>query len=418
MPTPTRRYYSSTAVASALAASLTSSATSIAVTTVAGWPTSFPFTAIIGEDTNKEEIVTVTNVAGTTLTITRGVGGTTGQAHDAGETIRHGVYAQDFEDASAHFAATSGVHGTSGTIADTSSAQTLTNKTISGSSNTLSSIPQSAITGLTGDIVGTTAVQTLTNKTLTSPTINGGTTNAGTLQQGGVQAVTVSDTQTLTNKTITGGVVNPTTLQQGSVQAATISGTQTLTNKTISGSDNTLSAIPQSAIVGVSGTLVSTDASQTLTNKVISGSSNALSAIPASAVAQTAWTSYTPTWVGSTGSHTLGNGTITGFYSQIGKTINFRIRLLIGSSTTYNAGTWRFGLPVTMVANFSGAGDAIGQSSMYDVSLADRYTRAIYSYSDSQIAVIAENGLAISSTVPFTWAIGDTLSITGTYEAV
>ncbi len=233
MPSPTRRYYSSTAVAATLSTSLTSSATTIAISAVTGWPTAFPFTAIIGEDTNKEELVTVTGISTTTLTIVRGIGGTSGQAHDAGETIRHGVYAQDFEDASAHFAASTAVHGVSGSVVGTTDAQALTNKTISGSANSLSNIPSSAIAGVTGDIVGTTA------------------------------------TQTLTSKTITGGTVNPTTLQQGGVQAVTISDAQTLTNKTISGSSNTLSAIPQNAIVGVSGTLVDTTSTQTLTNKTL-----------------------------------------------------------------------------------------------------------------------------------------------------
>jgi hypothetical protein len=49
------------------------------------------------------------------------------------------------------------------------STDTLTNKTISGSTNTLSDITKSSITGSpTGDFVGTSDTQTLSNKTLTS----------------------------------------------------------------------------------------------------------------------------------------------------------------------------------------------------------------------------------------------------------
>lgn len=96
-----RRYYSSTAVATTLSASANNSTTSITVTALTGYPAQTPFTAIIDPDTASEEVVEVTNVAGTTLTVTRGVDGTTASSHNAGAVFRHGVSARDFDEANA-----------------------------------------------------------------------------------------------------------------------------------------------------------------------------------------------------------------------------------------------------------------------------------------------------------------------------
>ena len=97
-----RRYYSSTAVATTLSGSLSNSATSVTVAALSGFPASTPWTALIDKDTASEEVVTVTNVAGTTLTVTRGVDGTTAVAHNAGASFSHGVSARDFDEANSH----------------------------------------------------------------------------------------------------------------------------------------------------------------------------------------------------------------------------------------------------------------------------------------------------------------------------
>ena len=96
-----RRYYSSTAVATTLSASANNSTTSITVTALSGYPAQFPYTAIIDPDTASEEVVEVTAAAGTTLTVTRGVDGTSGVSHNAGAVFRHGVSARDFDEANA-----------------------------------------------------------------------------------------------------------------------------------------------------------------------------------------------------------------------------------------------------------------------------------------------------------------------------
>ena len=97
-----RRYYSSTAARTTLAADINSSVTTVGVTAVTGWPTSFPYTIILDQDTINEEVVEVTARTGTTLTVTRGVDGTTGVAHSAGAAVNHGVSARDFDEPNLH----------------------------------------------------------------------------------------------------------------------------------------------------------------------------------------------------------------------------------------------------------------------------------------------------------------------------
>lgn len=97
-----RRYYSSTAVATTLSGSLNNSSTSVSVTALSGFPNSTPWTAIIDKDSASEEVVTVTNVSGTTLTVTRGVDGTSAVSHNAGASFSHGVSARDFDEANSH----------------------------------------------------------------------------------------------------------------------------------------------------------------------------------------------------------------------------------------------------------------------------------------------------------------------------
>lgn len=96
-----RRYYSSVAQRTSLSADITNSQTTIVVGAVVGFPASYPYTLIIDQDTINEEVVEVASRSGTTLTVTRGVDGTSAVAHSAGATVNHGVSARDFEEPNA-----------------------------------------------------------------------------------------------------------------------------------------------------------------------------------------------------------------------------------------------------------------------------------------------------------------------------
>lgn len=155
----TQRYYSSTAPEMALTGGINSTVTSMTVDTVVGLPSLTPFTLIVDPSTTVEEIVTVTQVNGTTLTVTRGEDGTSGQAHTTGAVVRHGLTARDLREPQQHIDASTGVHGlgAGSSVVGTTDSQTVTNKTISGASNTLSNIAQSSVTDLVTALAGKAA---------------------------------------------------------------------------------------------------------------------------------------------------------------------------------------------------------------------------------------------------------------------
>jgi microcystin-dependent protein len=87
MALPVRRAYKGAPVSTTLSSSVNSSATTVNVASVTGWPSSFPFFAVIDPGTSKEEKVRVTNISTLALTVVRGVDDTTAAAHDAAAVI-------------------------------------------------------------------------------------------------------------------------------------------------------------------------------------------------------------------------------------------------------------------------------------------------------------------------------------------
>jgi hypothetical protein len=137
-----RRYYSSTAAQTTLSAGVDGVTSTMAVTAVSGWPSSFPYTILVDKDTVNEEIVTVTARTGTTLTVTRGADGTSAVAHSAGANVQHGVSARDFDEPNAFVNGTGVV--TSAMIAD--------GTIVDADVNASAAIAQSKIATLTTDL--------------------------------------------------------------------------------------------------------------------------------------------------------------------------------------------------------------------------------------------------------------------------
>lgn len=127
-----------------------------------------------------------------------------------------------------------------------------------------------------------------------------------------------------------------------------------------------------------------------------------------------AWTTYTPTWTAASSNPSLGNGTLLGRYSQIGKTVAFRIFLSIGSTTTQGSGTWRFALPF---ASPSDGSDQVVNGFFAPSGGVTPMTGTILSGGTliSELVSPAPNVLNESNA---NMSAGNVLAIAGTYESV
>ena len=113
------RYYSATAQDTTLTSNISSGSTSITVSALIGYPSTFPYTLALDFGNTAEELVDVTAASGLTLTVTRAINGTTAVSHSVGATVRHVITARDLTEVQAHYAAgPSGVHGITGALAN------------------------------------------------------------------------------------------------------------------------------------------------------------------------------------------------------------------------------------------------------------------------------------------------------------
>jgi hypothetical protein len=123
------------------------------------------------------------------------------------------------------------------------------------------------------------------------------------------------------------------------------------------------------------------------------------------------WLTYTPTWSTSGTQPTLGDGTIDGIFTIVGKIAKVAGVLILGASTNPGTGFWYLTVPVTAgsnysmfigawrannadVANFGGVTDFINSTSI-------RFDRDASTY--------------INESNPFTWGSGDNIRFTLDY---
>jgi len=133
-----------------------------------------------------------------------------------------------------------------------------------------------------------------------------------------------------------------------------------------------------------------------------------------------AWASYSPSWTSDGTQPVLNNGTLTGKYKQIGKTVFVRVKLLIGTTTNTGTGTWYFSLPV----NAATAEAIIMPATLLDdtVSWYQATVNGAYGNFTDKTALIHDTqgsgSVSVTSTTPFIWGSPDSLQFNGSYEAI
>lgn len=130
---------------------------------------------------------------------------------------------------------------------------------------------------------------------------------------------------------------------------------------------------------------------------------------------QAAGDAYTPAWTAASGAPSLGNGTLVGRVHRVGKHVDARIALTMGSSTTYGTGVWSLSLPVAAAAV---SAEPMGQVGLLDSSSSTfRPGMAVYATTTTvTLWLMASNANADPST-PWTWAVGDQVVVKLRYQS-
>lgn len=122
----------------------------------------------------------------------------------------------------------------------------------------------------------------------------------------------------------------------------------------------------------------------------------------------TAWTAYTPVWNG-----TIGNGTIVGSFKQVGKTVYWRMRMVLGSTSSGPGTVYTWTVPVAAVVPF-GSHTPAGDANFWGGAKVDG--SAVLIDATHVQAWFTGQAAAAQSGNPGTWAAGAEIVLWGTYE--
>lgn len=127
------------------------------------------------------------------------------------------------------------------------------------------------------------------------------------------------------------------------------------------------------------------------------------------------YTTFTPTYT----SLTVGNGTNTGKYLQIGKLVHVTTQFIFGSTSSITGSPVRHNFPITAA---NSQNQIIGQAYILDAGTQDYPGFLIKAGTDNCLISVSNsagtyaNLASMSSTIPFTWTTNDQISLSYVYE--
>jgi hypothetical protein len=170
----------------------------------------------------------------------------------------------------------------------------------------------------------------------------------------------------------------------------------------------------QNTIVDAKGDLIAASASDTPARLAVGANNTVLIADSGESTGLRwggGWTTWTPTY----SNFTVGNAAVTARYQQIGKTVNFSLRVILGSTSAVT-GAIGFSLP----ANNANS-DIYVNGAIYDTGTQNFASTGILFSGSCFIRLLPANGTytgidAVSATTPMTWTTGDIFFSNGSYE--
>ena len=119
----------------------------------------------------------------------------------------------------------------------------------------------------------------------------------------------------------------------------------------------------------------------------------------------------------TSGTFTLGNGTVSANYFRSGQWVDMWVRFTLGSTTSFASvlGTFNFNLPVPTTM---GNGTVVGYGEMTDSSTADRFTPVVMVEDANNVSLTITKTASgkVTNSNPWSWANGDTIRYSGRYK--